>query len=183
MPTAPESLPTRSCSSARSQASAVAIELEGPDGELEAEAGRLGMDAVGAADANGAPVLAGKRHDGRERSLESLQDQLAGSPDLQRQRRVDDIRGGEPVVEPAPLLAELLADGVDEGGRVVVERGLDLAHARGIRSLRRRRDLLRVRRAEPLPSSAQPSSAASSTSSQLESLPSSDQRAAMAGRE
>jgi len=40
-------------------------------------------------------------------------------------------------VEPAPLVVELLTDGIDEGGRVVMKRGLDLAHVLRIGRLRR----------------------------------------------
>ena len=57
MPTAPESLPTATCSNARSQALEVAVGLEGEAGEPQAEGGRLGVDAVGASDAERVAVL------------------------------------------------------------------------------------------------------------------------------
>ena len=85
-------------------------------------------------------------------------------------------------MEPAALLAELLGDGVDERGGVVVERRLELGHALGARRGR-------LRRCAPLPSSgttpssAQAAVAACSTASQVASFPSSDQILAMAGRE
>ena len=118
-----------------------------------------------------------------KRAVEPGQDQLAGGRDLERERRVDDVRRGEAVVEPAPFRAELVGDRVDEGGEVVVRLLLDLGDA-----LRRRRVCLGANLARPprrarRPTSAQPSSAASSTSSQRSSLPSSDQILAMAGRE
>jgi hypothetical protein len=118
------------------QARAVAIELEGPDAELETEAGRLGVDAVRAADADGAPVLAGAADDSSERAVEPFQNQSSRATDLKRQRRIDDVRGGEPVVEPASFRPELLADRVDEGSGVVMERGFDLTHSRRIGRLR-----------------------------------------------
>ena len=62
--------------------------------------------------------------------------QLAGVPDLQRERGVDDVRRREPVVHPAPLRPELLGDGVDERGEVVVGRLLDLGDALGARRRR-----------------------------------------------
>src|SRR4051794_26906950 len=45
-----------------------AVELERPTGELPAERGRLGVDAVRAADADRPAMLLGERDDGRERA-------------------------------------------------------------------------------------------------------------------
>ena len=47
-------------------------------------------------------------------------DDLAGLAQLQRERRVEHVGGGEPVVDPAPVLADRGGDDVDEGGDVVV---------------------------------------------------------------
>ena len=56
----PRACPTRdACSNARSQAVQVAVGLEGEAGEAQAEGGRLGMDAVGAADGQRLAVLEG----------------------------------------------------------------------------------------------------------------------------
>ena len=73
-------------------------------------------------------------HDRVDRAVEPGEDQLAGVLDLERERRVDDVRGGEAVVDPATLGPELLGDGVDERGGVVVGRS-----ARSRRRARRRR--------------------------------------------
>src|SRR5207248_12903 len=54
---------------------------------------------------------------------------------LQRERRVDDVRRCQAVVDPAALGAELLGDRVDEGREIVVGRRLDLRDPLG-----RRRD-------------------------------------------
>src|SRR5439155_4260012 len=78
-------------------------------------------------------VLLGASYDRGERTVEARENQPAGLPDLQAERRVDDVGGGEPVVEPPALLAELLGDGVDEGGRVVVKRRLKLGNSFGAR--------------------------------------------------
>ncbi len=108
----------------------VARELERPAGELQAERRRLGVDAVRAADLERLAMLLGARHDRGERGVEPREDERARLADLQRERRVDDVGGREAVVEPAaPLVVELLADGVDERGGVVVERRLDLGDA------------------------------------------------------
>ena len=76
-----------------------------------------------------------RRDDRGERAVDAFDDQPARLLDLQRERRVEDVGGREPVVEPAPVLAEPLGDRVDERRDVVVRPLLDLAHA-----LRRRRD-------------------------------------------
>ena len=106
-----------------------ARQFEGPAGELEPERRRLGVHAVRAADLQRLAVLLRPCRNGGEGAVEPGEDEHAGLLDLQRERGVDDVGGGEAVVEPAALLAELLGDGVDEGGRVVVERRLELGHA------------------------------------------------------
>ena len=85
-------------------------------------------------------------------------------------------------MEPAALLAELLGDGVDEGGGVVVQRRLELGDALGASAGSPRR-CAHAASSGTTPSSAQAAVAASSTSSQVASFPSSDQILAMAGRE
>ena len=57
MPTAPESLPTAAPSIARAEPAQVAVGLEGEAGQPQAEGRRLGVDAVGAPDAEGVAVL------------------------------------------------------------------------------------------------------------------------------
>ena len=159
-----------------------ARELERPAGELEPERRRLGVDAVRAADLERRAVLLGARDDRGEGVVEPGEDELPRFPDLERERGVDDVGGREPVVEPAPaLVVELLADGVDERGGVVVERRLDLGDALGAR--RRRGAIVAAASAGTTPSSAQAAVAACSTASHVASFPSSDQMLAMAGRE
>ena len=98
----------------------VAVGLEGEPGEPEPEGRRLGVDAVGAADAEGVALLdrpldqgiavgAGAGEQDRSRLLE-----------LQREGGVEDVGGGEAVVDPAAVLADRCGDDVDEGGDVVV---------------------------------------------------------------
>ena len=128
------------------------------------------------------PVLLGAPNDGGERAINSGEQQLAGVPDLQRECGVDDIRRRQPVVHPAPLRPELLGDGVDERGEVVVGRQLDLRHPLGARRRGAGADRSNIGRGTA-PTSAQPSSAASSTSSQRASFPSSDQIRLISGRE
>ena len=68
------------------------IELEGPDRELEAERRRLRMDAVRAADRQRQPMLVCPLHHRLERPVDPREDQFAGSPQLESQRGVHDIR-------------------------------------------------------------------------------------------
>ena len=90
-------------------------------------------------DLEGFPLFLGPHHDGGKRALECGEDQGAGVPDLERQGGVDHVRGRQPVVEPTAGLAELLGDGVYEGGDVVVGERLDFGDAlrRGRFGLRR----------------------------------------------
>ena len=111
-----------------------------------------------------------------------VEEQRAGVPELERERGVDDVGRGQPVVEPAALLAELGLHGVDEGGQVVAGLALQLGDALGVGGTARARIASAASRGTT-PSSAQASTAASSTSSQAASLLSSDQTSAMAGRE
>ena len=120
MPTAPESLPKASCSKASVEPGQVAIGLEGEAGEAQAEGGRLGVDAVGAADAERVAVLERPLDQGVAVGAGARQHDLAGLAQLQRQRRVEHVGGGQPVVDPAPVLADRGGDDVDEGGDVVV---------------------------------------------------------------
>ena len=117
---------------------AVAVEREGPPGELQAERGRLGMHAVCAPDRERVPMLLGPRDHGGEGTVESLEHERAGFADLQRERGVDDVRRGEPVVEPSSVGAERPGHGVDEGRDVVVRHRLELRNA--CRRRRRRPD-------------------------------------------
>ena len=167
------------------EAAAPAVELERPAGELEPEGRRLGVDAVRAPDLQRRPVLLGAAR--RRRRAPASMPASSSAPrlaDLQRERRVDHVRRGQAVVEPAsPFRVEALADGVDEGGEVVVRPALDLGDALGRRRRRRGADLPRPSPSARRPSSAHASSAASSTSSHSSSLRSSDQTLAISGRE
>ena len=84
-----------------------AVELEGPDRELQAEGRRLGVDAVRAADRERQAVLVRPLHHRGEGPVDPIHDQLARSAKLERERRVDHVGRGEPVVEPAACLSEL----------------------------------------------------------------------------
>ena len=106
----------------------VAVGLEGEARQAQAEGGRLGVDPVGAADAERVALL--------ERAVDQRvavgagagEDDLARLAQLQRQGGVEDVGGGEAVVDPAPVLADRGGDDVDEGGDVMVGDPLALVH-------------------------------------------------------
>ena len=135
VPTAPESFPTRSPSSARST-------RVRSRSSSNAQPASFSPNVVGSACTPCVrPIVSvircssARRDDRGERAVDAFDDQPARLLDLQRERRVEHVGGRQPVVEPAPVLAEPLGDGVDERRDVVVRPLLDLAHA-----LRRRRD-------------------------------------------
>ena len=163
---------------------AVALERERPAGELEAERRRLGVDAVRPADRDrlaGAPRPARSQRRARARARRGSARPPRGAAATSAVS--SDVGRGQPVVEPAALVAELLGDGVDERGDVVLGSRFDLGDALGRRDRRARADRVDRGARDGCRCSAQPSSAASSTSSQRANLASSDQIAAMAGRE
>ena len=128
VPTAPDSAPTATCAKARSQALGVAVRLEREARELDAERGRLGVHAVGAPDAQRVRVLARARDQRGHERAGARHDHLAGRAQLQRERRVEHVRGGQPEVDPAPRLADRRREHVDERGHVVLGHQLALLH-------------------------------------------------------
>ena len=112
---------------------AIALELEGPAGELRPEGDRLRVDAVRPAGHHRAPVLLRAADDGLLRSVDTVEDERARLAYLERRRRVEDVGRGEPVVEPAAGVPERLGDRVHEGGEVVLRALLDLGDTLGRR--------------------------------------------------
>ena len=148
MPTVPDSWPTRFDSSARSSRVRSRSSSNAQPGELPAERRRLGVDPVRPADADRVPVLLARGARPRRARARLRRGAAARLADLERERRVDDVGGGEAVVEPAPLGAELLGDGVDERRGVVV----------GVRSISATRSGVGGRRARGSPRRPRPGS-------------------------
>ena len=111
------------------QALPVAVELEGPARELQAERRRLGVDAVGAAHHQRGAVLAGAGDDRRHGRVEVRQEPLARRAQLEGQGGVDDIAAGQAQVQVAARRADRLGDLADEGDDVVIGGALDLGDA------------------------------------------------------
>ena len=84
------------------------------------------MDAVGAADAQRVRVLARTRRERDGEPPRPRHDELPGAPQLQRERGVEHVGGGQAVVDPAPRRPGRARQHVDEGGHVVVRDPLAL---------------------------------------------------------
>ena len=181
LPTAPDSLPTRRPVSACSSRARSRSRAERPAGELEAERRRLRMDAMGASDAERLAVLLGAGDDRAERPVDPVEHERPRLLHRQRERGVEDVRGREAEMEPPPVRAEVSATASTNAATSwFVSRSISATRSgEGGRATDRIRS---TASAGTTPSSAQPSRAASSTSSIRESLASSDQIRAMAGR-
>ena len=132
VPTVPESWPTRHASSARSSRVRARSSSNAQPASFQPNVvGSAWMPCERPMQTVRA-VLLGAAHDrGESRGRCPRRSSVARVADLQRERGVDDVGRGEPVVDPAALRPELLGDRVDEGGEVVVGRLLDLGHALG----------------------------------------------------
>ena len=95
-------------------------------GELDPERGRLGVHAVGPADAQRLRVLARARGERRDELVGRGQDHLSDLAQLQRERGVEHVGAGQAKVDPAPGLAGRRGEHVDERGRC---RGRSAARA------------------------------------------------------
>jgi hypothetical protein len=110
------------------QALAVAAELGMEGGKLEAEGGGLRLDAVAAADAGRVLVLEGPPLECCQHPVHVVQQEIGRPAELDRQRGVQEVGGGEPPVqEPGRLAADLLDMG-EKGNHVVPRRLLDGVH-------------------------------------------------------
>ena len=100
---------------------AVAIGLQAVESELHAECRGLGVHAVRAAERRRGRVLDRPALERRDERVRRLDQQVGGADERRRERGVDDIGRGQPVVDPRTLRrADHLQDDVDEGRDVVV---------------------------------------------------------------
>ena len=113
------------------EAGEVALHLGVPEEELEAEGGGFGVDAVGAADDGGVLELDGALLQGFGERDDAGADDGGGFVELEGLRGVDDVGGGEAVVEPAGGfgVGDVLGYGGGEGDDVVTDFGFDLVDA------------------------------------------------------
>ena len=82
------------------EASQIAVGLEGETGEAKAEGRGLGVDAVGAADAERVAMLQGPLDQGVAIGAGPRQHHLAGLAQLPRQCRVEHVGGGQAAGDP-----------------------------------------------------------------------------------
>src|SRR5437763_7670076 len=104
------------------------MRLESEAGQLHPEGGRLRVDAVRAPHAHRVHVLARAAYEGVAVETSTASEQQPRLAQLQGQSGVQDVRGSQSVVQPAPRLADGLRDHVDEGGNVVARYLLALLH-------------------------------------------------------
>ena len=107
-----------------------AAELVVHQGHLEAEGGRLGVDAVAAADHRSVHVLARLGSDDLPETLDVGDENLERLVHLHRECRVDDVAAGQAKVQPAAgRFADVFRDVGGEGDDVVVQRLFEFAAA------------------------------------------------------
>ena len=130
----------------RDQALCGAGELRIGDRELEAERGRLGMDAVGAADGGGELVLEGAALERGQERVDVGDQQIGGALELHVEAGVEHVGRGHALVHEARLGPDDLGQVGEEGDDVVLDLALDRVDARDV-ELRRGpfADLLRRR--------------------------------------
>ncbi len=110
----------------------VATGLGVPERGLEAEDHGLGVDAVGAAHAQGVAMPARQRPEHRPVALEPGQQEVGGLLELQRERGVHHIRRREAHVDVPGVGPERLLQVRQEGDHVVAGGDFDLVDAGGL---------------------------------------------------
>ena len=184
VPTAPEMAQVATSRCAVDQALPGARELGIGLGELEAEGGRLGVDAVAAADGRRRLVLEGAALERGEQRVEVGEQQVGGAHELHVEAGVEHVGRGHALVHEARLGADDLGEVGEEGDDVVLDLALDLVDARDVEDGVARPSPRWPRAASfgITPSSAMASAACASISNQMRKRVSGDQIAAISGR-
>ncbi len=132
VPTAPEMAQVATSLRAATRRSRRARELGIGLGELEAEGGRLGMDAVRAADGRRQLVLEGAALERGEQRVDIGDQEVGGAHELHVEAGVEHVRRGHALVHEARLGADDLGEMRQEGDDVVLGLALDLVDARDV---------------------------------------------------
>ena len=113
------------------EAGEVALHLGVPEEEFEAEGAGFGVDAVGAADDGGVLELDGAFFEGFGEGDDAGTDDGGGFFELQGLCGIDDVGGGEAVMEPAGVFGgvDVLGYGGGEGDDVVLDLSFDFVDA------------------------------------------------------
>ncbi len=122
---------------------AVPVELERPERDLVAEAGRLGDDAVGAAGHHDVAVAERQALGDRQQALEGAEQEVARVAELQSEPRVQHVGRSQAEVHPASGRSDRVRDDLHERGHVVLGDALDLRDAIAVER-RLRPDLARI---------------------------------------
>ena len=110
------------------QALGVAVRLERQARQLHAEGRRLGVHPVRAPHAQRLHVLARARRQRLQERAGAWHDRFARRLQLQRERRVEHVRGCQAEMDPAPRLAGRGGEHVDKRRHVVLGRALALVY-------------------------------------------------------
>ncbi len=111
------------------EARPVAGELGVMTGELDAERGRLGMDAVAAPDADRVLVLARALFERRHHPVDVGDQDVRRPGELDGKAGIEHVRRGHALVHEARLRPDMLGEVGEEGDHVVMRLALDLVDA------------------------------------------------------
>ena len=106
------------------------------DGELEPERGRLGMDAVRAADGRREFVFAGAPLQRGQQRIDVGNENIGGANELHVQAGVEHVGRGHAEMHEARVGADDFGEMGEEGDDVVLDLALDLVDARGVEGRR-----------------------------------------------
>ena len=184
VPTAPEMAQVATSRRASIRRSLRALELGVGLGELEAEGGGLGVDAVRAADGRRQLVLEGAALERGEQRVDIGEQEVGGARELHGEAGVEHVRRGHALVHEARLRADDLGEMRQEGDDVVLHLALDRVDARDVedRPCEPFSQTVSAASCGTTPSSASAVVACASISNQMRKRVSGDQIAAISGR-
>ena len=117
---------------------AVARELGIGLGQFQPEGGRLGMDAVAAANAQRVLVLEGAPFQRLEERIDVIEQQARRTVELNRETGVEHVGRRHALMDEARLVADMLGEIGQEGDDVVLGLALDFLDARDVDVVERR---------------------------------------------
>ena len=132
VPTAPEMAQVAISFARRDQPRAGAREFGIGDRQLDAEGGRLGMDAVAAADGRRHLVFEGALLQRRQQRVDVGDQDVGGAHQLHVEAGVEHVRRGHALMHEARLRPDDLGQMRQEGDDVVLDLALDLVDPRDV---------------------------------------------------
>ena len=116
----------------RDKPGASALKLGMSRSELEAEGGRLGVDAMRAADGRGELVLEGAALERREQRIDVGDENVARPPELHGEAGVEHVGAGEAEMDESRLRADEFGEVGQEGDHVMLGHLFDLVDPRHV---------------------------------------------------